>query len=168
MVELAIALISIVTTWLVTRRLESGKRRLSTTLELMEAFNSDPMLLHRIKVWNGRERIFAMGTYDEALIRCDPDTLDSDHPVFHLTALLWFFRKVALLANMNQISKKECRGLFGSQFEMFWTHVFLKVRGGGSEAHSLLWRDLDTLEWLRDGFSSPHLVGAPVKGIVEH
>jgi hypothetical protein len=155
--------------WLASRHVLVGQAKLSRTLELMDDFNSEDMLLHRHRVWNGREQLFLSGSFDEDLLQCKPEDLEKGSLIFDLIVLMWFFRKVALLDKLNRINRDDCVSLLGPQFEMYWTHVFLRGKGKGDsskETHSRLWDDLETLVWLRRDYSSEYLASVPTRSEV--
>lgn len=159
--ELVILTVGAAIGWLSSRHVQFSHSRLERTLELADEFNSREMLLNRQSLWTQHAKeLFRDQNFDQRISSINSGEFDAEHLLFRFIHVAWFFRKVAILARLNLINRRECRGLLGAQFEMYWTHIFARAmrRYSPNDMHVLLWKDLESLIWLREGFSSPHLV----------
>jgi hypothetical protein len=128
--------------------------KLTRTLELIDEFNSDDMLLSRTRIWFSSDDPQLSLIRDKGFSQAmrEAGTIDKDDYLFQFVRVAWFFRKVKYLAGKKQIEQEVCKSLLGTHFRMYWERIFLPAMGEYTETdiHFYLWKDLESLSWLRE------------------
>ena len=138
-----------------SRHIQFSHSRLTRTLELLDEFNGPHLQKLRHSVWQQRSGLFANECFDTQLSNTPAESFDESNVIFQFLQLLNFFRKIAVLARCDMIDKNQCRAQFGDLFNAWWVEVIEPcMPREGNKENRILWNDLSSLTWLREGFAN--------------